>query len=476
MKAHLYRWHRRLALLVLVPLLIWALSGLLHPTMRLTRPEPAAMFYPPASWDAGTAALDSGTLLRSASIDELANLKPVQLAGHWYLQVTPTDKGPAFLLDPQGQRLPQGAQRYAEQLARHFAGDRTSAIRNVEFIDRFSASYPAVNRLLPVWKVQFERDDQLSVFVDIRHQRLGALSDTGRETLLSLFQLTHTWSFLAADSLIRHGLIIFFMAASTVVGITGLYLFIWLPVRNRKGWPVQKLHSYSGLAISIFLLMFVISGLLRTVEKVIPDPRGQQQREVFHTSSLQLSLAMLVQRYPQASGMNLHRLDGFTAVQLLRPRQPALWIDAETLTEIADGEQRYARQLAAQLYPQLATDAEMKLSRVTHFRDHADYGFIDKRLPVMAVEAGATSLFIDTRDAVLARKMDGLDRATRWSFRYLHKWRFADALGKNPRDLLISLCILLISASALMGGWIWLRRQRKRRQALQPHQPADNRQ
>lgn len=464
MKRQLYLWHRRLALLVLIPLLIWALSGLLHPTMRLTRPEPAQMVFHPPVWDSATTQLHPAQALSAAQIRQFGNIKPVQLNNHWYLQLTPATPGPAMLIDALGQPLPQGAQRYAAQLARHFSGDQISPVRQVEFIDRFNADYPAVNRLLPVWKVQFEREDGLGVFVDIRHGRLGALTDDRRATLLSLFQLTHLWSFLPADSPVRHGLIIGFMVASAVLGITGLYLFIWLPVRSRKGWPVQKIHSYSGLAISVFLLMFVVSGLLRTVEKVIPDPRGQQLTEVFHTDKLYLPLTPLLARYPQTNGLNLHRLEGAIALQLLQPRSPALWIDSTTLTEIPDGERRYALQLAQQLYPQLTDNTQ--ISAVTSFRDHADYGFIDKRLPVMAVETTDTALFIDTRDAVLARKMDQLDRATRWSFRYLHKWRFADGLGKNPRDLLISLSILLICGSALLGGWMWIKRQRKRRMAL----------
>ena len=38
-KAVLYKWHRRIALAVLVPLLLFGLSGILHPVMRLTAPQ-----------------------------------------------------------------------------------------------------------------------------------------------------------------------------------------------------------------------------------------------------------------------------------------------------------------------------------------------------------------------------------------------------------------------------------------------------
>ncbi|MDP1775769.1 MAG: hypothetical protein Q8K94_04030, partial [Moraxellaceae bacterium] len=40
-------WHRRLAWLVVLPVLAWSLSGLLHPVMSRWQPSAAAMMVPP---------------------------------------------------------------------------------------------------------------------------------------------------------------------------------------------------------------------------------------------------------------------------------------------------------------------------------------------------------------------------------------------------------------------------------------------
>ncbi len=50
MTAKLYVWHRRLALFVMLPLLLFGLSGLLHPVMRLTAPELDQRFFATPSW------------------------------------------------------------------------------------------------------------------------------------------------------------------------------------------------------------------------------------------------------------------------------------------------------------------------------------------------------------------------------------------------------------------------------------------
>lgn len=34
----LYKWHKWIGLVISLPIILWALSGLLHPTLRLTKP------------------------------------------------------------------------------------------------------------------------------------------------------------------------------------------------------------------------------------------------------------------------------------------------------------------------------------------------------------------------------------------------------------------------------------------------------
>ncbi|WP_027858937.1 PepSY-associated TM helix domain-containing protein [Marinobacterium jannaschii] len=471
MTANLYRWHRRLALWVLLPLLFWGLSGLLHPLMRLTRPEAATPVYIAPAWPAALQSVALQPLLEKQSIDAVHNLRPVKLGDDWLLQVIPSVAGPGRMLEPLKAEVVEGGNRdYAIQLARHFSGLTQIAVTKVTRLDQFSAEYPPINRLLPVWRVEFADPRVTTAFVDIRQDRLGAISDDRRRSLMGLFQTLHVWSFVPPDHWLRSATFIGLMLMSSFIGLSGLYLYTLLPFRQRKQpQHLHWLHRLSGLIISIPLLMFTLSGLVRTLEKQLPDIRGIQLAQSVPSMQLDISLGSLMAQAPGINGVQLHNLDGQLQWQLLRLRQPALWLEGSQLQPRPDGERRFAQQLVAKLG--LSSASPLSARPIRSYRDDPDYGFIDKRLPVMALAYPGQTLYIDSRDALLAKQVTAGDQLFGWVFRYLHKWRFANSLGLNGRDSLIALAIGLISASAVTGGLMWLRRKRKQRRAHNEKRP-----
>ncbi len=471
MTANLYRWHRRLALWVLLPLLLWGLSGLLHPLMRLTRPKAATPIYIAPAWPATLKSVALQPLLEKQSIDAVHNLRPVKLGDHWLLQVIPDAAGPGRMLEPLKAEVVEGGNRdYAIQQARHFSGLAQIAVAQVTRLDQFSAEYPPINRLLPVWRVEFADPQATTAFVDIRRDRLGAISDDRRRSLMGLFQTLHVWSFVPPDHWLRSVTFIGLMLVSSFIGLSGLYLYALLPFRQRKQpQRLPWLHRLSGLIISIPLLMFTLSGLVRTLEKQWPDIRGVQLAQSVSSAQLDIRLGSLMAQAPGINGLQLHNLDEQLQWQLLRPRQPALWLQGSQLQPIPDGERRFAQQLVAKLG--LSRESPLSVRPIRSYRDDPDYGFIDKRLPVMALAYPGQTLYIDSRDALLAKQVTAGDQLFGWVFRYLHKWRFADSLGLNGRDSLIALAIGLISASSASGGLMWLRRKRKQRRARNEKRP-----
>jgi len=471
MTAKLYRWHRRLALWILLPLLLWGLSGLLHPMMRLTRPEAATPVYMAPAWPQALKDVVLQPLLEANAVDQLQNLRPVKLRDEWLLQVIPGSGTPGLMLHPHSGEVIEGAnRRYAIQLARHFSGLTQTPVAAISRLDSFTTEYPASNRLLPVWRVEFANAQATTAFIDIRADRLGAISDDLRRILIDLFQILHVWSFIPVDHWLRTAGFIGLMLVSSFIGLSGVYLYAVLPFRQRK--QPQRLtwqHRWSGLIVCLPLLMFTLSGLVRTVEKQFTDPRGIPLAQTVSSSQLNLSLGVLMAKAPGISGLQLHNVDGQPQFQLLRPRQPALWMDGTGLALLPNGERQFAEQLVQQLG--LSAEQPLAVRPVHNYRDDPDYGFIDKRLPVLALEYPDQTLYIDSRDALLAKQVTASDQLFGWVFRYLHKWRFADGLGLNGRDSLIALAILLISASCITGGLMWLRRKRKQRRARNEKRP-----
>lgn len=462
MKRHLFLWHRRIGVLILVPLLLFSLSGVLHPTMRVLRPEPAQRFYPAPVWP------DALPDRFYTDYRTLTGIRPVKLGERWLQQLwSDVDQSSVFQELQTGQPVEAGAALYAEQLARHFTGDHQHKVQSVQFVTAFSADYPDVNRLLPVWRVQFDREDGLRAYVDIRHDRLGALSDHRRARLMTLFQTFHNWSFLPATHPLRTPLLVLAMGAGGLMALSGVYLLLVLPIRQRNVQALKKWHRYIGGGIALLLFAFCLSGLMRTLDKQTPELRGVARLTPIDLDAVTLSFSALKQQVPNLNGAVLHELEGRPVWQVLQPRQPDLWLDAQTAALIPQGGQRYAQSLLAGLIVEgVLASPKVALSQtqwITDFKTDEHYGFIDKRLPVLALTHGRERFYFDLRAGVLSKQLNDKQRVDAWIFRYLHKWRFADGLGVNGRDSLMVFTLLLIALTALFGGWSWQRQKRKTR-------------
>ena len=96
-------------------------------------------------------------------------------------------------------------------------------------------------------------------------------------------------------------------------------------------------------------------------------------------------------------------------------------------------------------------------------RFEGEYGFINKRLPVVAFEnlQNGDRYYVEPRSGVLAAHVRDSDRAEGWSFAWLHKWHFLDGLGRDARDAVAALFALGIAASFALGVFLYCRRLRQ---------------
>ena len=101
------------------------------------------------------------------------------------------------------------------------------------------------------------------------------------------------------------------------------------------------------------------------------------------------------------------------------------------------------------------------VSLITNFKNH-DYGFVNKRLPVVKVDFESDnnkSLFVSTDSGHLAAFVTDAERAEGYSFAFLHKFLFMEWAGKNIRDLTMVLAALGILIVGILGMLLLLKRK-----------------
>jgi hypothetical protein len=482
------RWHQLLAMLGGLALLLWGSSGLLHPIMTSFGPQQAAFFPPEAPIDlAGVRPIPE--TLAAAGIEQARSIKISAGPQGALLQVTVDQDQPRrwFRLE-DGTELQGHDKAQAIFLARHYMGMPDTQVRRIEWVDRFSNEYPAVNRLLPVWKISFDRPDGLNVHVYTETNALAAVSNDWKSTLQTGFQWVHTWSFLPRNvEAVRIGLIALLVGSLFALAATGIAMLVLVRRKVRapgtRGW-----HRIAGYALALPLLMFSSSGLFHLIENgwetpqrtltfapplkpVAGDFRLHQQWTTI-ADGLSVSGVSLVQA---ADGRQLYRLaltpdrkGGPSTPDAIRnarfdgvqPTGPALYLDARTGQPWAPGDRELALQLGERITG-VGRAAILKAEPVTRFGPA--YDFRNKRLPVWQLDYGApvnATIFVDTATGVLADRTENSTKPERWSFSLLHKWNFLFPLGRHVQNAVVSAVVV---ASILLMGIFGLQMDLKRR-------------
>jgi uncharacterized iron-regulated membrane protein len=478
------KWHRRLGLIAAVGVILSSLSGILHPIMTRLQPEPAKLAVDhrvPPLHDAIAPRL----LLSANGLATISDLRILSWAGNSYYQVTLPDGASRYYFDlVSGTPLPNGDRNYAEYLAREFVGERATAVRAAKIINSFDWEYPRLNRLLPVWRIEFARPDLLRAYVDTRTGRLGTLVDRTKGFSSIEFAIAHRWQWLdpIAPAL---RLIVLSLVLLVALGVTlsGCWIYIARWSHSAARWNLRRIHRVWGVSISLVSFMFALSGgyhLLHLGLRGDPGERSQPPLRRHHAANLQMaphdavkraglaavesiSLAQIdgqtYYRVQPASGANAipdaaaHQHGGHVPQGKVTPGQVAgpgavVFVSALDGTVLPDGELRFAAEIAHSVGPR---SAGSKVTIVTQFDD--EYGFAFKRLPVYRVPlAGNQTAYVDTADGSIAAVIDNADRAEGWVFAYVHKLEWlTPVVGTDWRDLIAAMLAFSLAVAALFG-------------------------
>ena len=496
-RAFFWKLHLWLGAISCLGLLLWAGSGLLHPIMARTQPVPAQRNAPVQRIDLQHA-LPLAAALQQQGIAQITQAELTQINGQSYYRVAlPQLAGAQYLHTQTGAVLADGDARYAEQLARHYTGLTHTPVRSLRLQTQFDADYLPINKLLPVWRVEFAQGDGLLAFVDTSQARLAALSDQRQAALMRIFRLGHNWAFLDAAPKLQISLMVALLACLLFSALSGLYFYWRLAPSAQQRLqqrPLTRWHRRLGLLVSIMLLMAVGSGgyhllhgwqaapqksppalpSFNPVEMTAHSWMGVSAQPLTQLGLARLGgqLVWMVQPAPSATAAAAPSGPATQVGQLARmahegheampkantkTQPPSMWVLDEHGMPIENGMAAIAQNLALH-YAQPLTAHIKSSTEITRFNH--EYGFFNKRLPVWRValdDAAQTRLFVEPASGALALRMDTSDAREGWSFSTLHKWHFIPG-GADVRDALLALFALGNLGVAGLGLVLLLRR------------------
>lgn len=437
--------HRKLAWVAGVVAILWAATGFLHPIMSWTAPR-AAVQKPPEAFVALAGVVSPGAAFAPGEITDASMVRLVETDGRRYWQAV-TPGGLQIARDAQtGALAPHAVEARAVALARHYAALPQTPVAFARRIESFSTDYPTVNKLLPVWEVRFARPDGLTLYVEPGADRLAMTTNDARRVMLATFQNVHTLKVLAQFEPLRLGVLAVLIVALLAATLFGAAILV-----AAKGRRVRRVHRLLAWVALPLTLGFAGSGLFHLFtasslnEVPAPHAKGFQ---IAHIAAMPL-----VSGVASADVSIAAAADGAPLWRVQPESGSALYFGADGRVLAMDDAAR-ARSLAG-------ASSQASVTRVSRFS--ADYGFINKRLPVLKVGDGPAAVFVDTREGLIAaRAVRGIQAAEAWTFDVIHKWEpVADLVGRRNRDYLTMLAVAVIAITALLGLVLAARRRKQ---------------
>lgn len=457
--------------------------------MTWTGPQ-AAQSLPPQASFANTTLTHLPAILQQQRIDKAAIIKLVPGEHGNLLQVSSDEKTPRryFYIDgfdvERGIEIIDGDQQQAVWLAKYYAGRDDFTIRKIEYLTAFDASYPWVNRLLPVYRITLDDAEHTTLTV---HTESGALADINNDwkrSLQTVFQQLHTFRWLEPFPAARIVLMLFFLSSLLAMVMAGITLLYAMPSRS-IAQKNRRWHRKLAHVLWLPLCGFVASGMYHLLySELATDVRGLRLLQPLQLTDAK-PLANIAITQPSLYAINLLQVD---KQLLLRASVAPTQQQGEAHHGHARHEQRNARfdginkEQVTQYFdaysgkPSVMTDESVARSLAASFlhtgeeniihsekitRFGPEYDFRNKRLPVWRVDfntAQQDSLYIDVASGVLVDNANKKTRAESYSFSFLHKWNMLTPLtGREWRDGLIVATLGSVLVLAVLG--IFLRRK-----------------
>lgn len=462
--------HRWLGLLACLAVLMFASSGLLHPVMSRLQPQPVQRQAPAPQF--GTHRIALGAVLRAHGIDAVAAATVVQLDDGAAYRVQVDERSARYFSTSDGREIADGERIHAELLARHFSGEQAARLLVLGEVHEFDDDYLPVNRLLPVWRVRFDRADGLTAYVDTRGNRLATQVDDRKRVLQTTFRTLHDFAFLDALPALRVSLMLVLLVAAFATAVFGIAIFFTLKASKARlqRSAARRWHRRLALPIAVTTLTFSASGTWHLLqgESAAAQKTYAAAPQSFATAELQSDSPQRAFSLLRVAGKACYRL----AAAPVKPMgdehahhhgmamphddaPAASCIDAADGAALDDAERSKAIELARYFSGSAAQVASAE--QVTAFS--GEYGFINKRLPVWRIvfDDSSTRWYVETASGALALRADDAAALEGFVFAYVHKWIFFGE-HKDIRDALMMAFALGNVVVGLLGLWVFFKR------------------
>lgn len=492
MKRQFYIWHNRLGIVAFSAILIWSLSGFLHPLMSWTQPRPVQPFLKQTPIKAEHLKISLSDALAKNNLKTFGGFNIVNFDGATFYQILSenseakmfADSGadchasvvsdavstetPVYLNTETGEQLENADERYAEYLARYFTDENWAEIASIRLLTSFEGDYKSINRLLPVYEVKFKRADEMRAFVETNSSKLGTLTDRRKTWLQRTFLNLHNFEFAGMPELTRKIIVTFLMLTVFLTALSGLIVYglFWKVFGKQKRQTsrsfLRKYHRGIGIFVAVFLLAWSGSGTFHLLSKQnLGDSAKVSFSVSFRTDNLNYSLNNILQNETPVISASLIGLEKEMFYRIVKADRSILYFNARTAEKLKNGETEYAKYLAHKFS---GFDNPLSVQTVTNF--DGEYGFISKRLPVVKVQYAENSnerFYVETATGKLALRIkDGKSALEDYTFDYLHKGRWLDFAGRYVRDSFLMLMAFGNAIVAFLGLILFIFKRNKK--------------
>jgi uncharacterized iron-regulated membrane protein len=329
----------------------------------------------------------------------------------------------------------------------------------------FDKEYKSINRLLPVYKVGFERPDGIRIYVETTQDRFAFAMDNKRAAFDTVFRLLHTWDWLDVFGKGKQAILFVLTSLAFVTSIMGIYLFFATKSKKVNGNGLVKArrwHRYTAIVAALFTLMWTFSGAFHALSKFREDNRERYfVSNRFAAARLHLPPDSLMQIVgTPVTNISIVKLDTATYWQVYT-KAGLQYVNMHNHSLLPDGDAKYAVFLAGRF----SGNREQSVRAVTPVIKFTDeYNFTDKRLPVWRVAYDSRQherYYVETKTGRLSVRVDDADMVEGYSFALFHKHHFMDWGGKALRDfstMLWALVQVLMVTAGLVLYFKWRRR------------------
>jgi hypothetical protein len=493
---HIYLWHRRLSLVIAVPVLLWAISGFMHPLMTNIKPKIGRPVLEAKPIEFNKIKIGLNKILLQRDIKYYHRFRYINIDTSWFyqIQITPESK-PLYFSTTTGKGLVNGDELYAQYLGSLFLSGKSdqtpnkkkiidkdvdcceaaasciqsqqknNPVKRVQYIQSFNEEYKEINRLIPVYCIAYQRKDGIRLYIETTSGRMAYAIDDLRATFDQLFRILHNWAWMDTLGNIKYILMVLILGCAILSTLMGLYImYITKAVKNNENKLLQSRyrHRKVSLLAFTFTLFFTFSGAFHALEKVNAEKNSgfitpQHIIADDRTPDLTIIQNLIDSPLTNISAVILNDSLFWQAYT----SQSIEYINASDYSINKKGDEQYAAYLSKQ-FSMNNDKSIIKREKIIKFG--GEYGFVNKRLPVWKISYNMNDnerYYIETSSGYLSAYVQDQDLWEGLSFAYLHKHHFMDWGGKIMRDISTMFWALVQIVLITTGIILYIRRWRR---------------